>query len=105
MSIHIDKIYELTASAILTPANLLKNIKLENYNEIKYYKENNELICEMTSTEEEELVKYIYQFDLSDKLNRATILFEEEEIEIFNREKELRISIEEYTRIDSKKII
>lgn len=100
MSIHIDKIYELTASAILTPANLLKNIKLENYNEIKYYKENNELICEMTSTEEEELVKYIYQFDLSDKLNRATILFEEEEIEIFNREKELRISIEEYTRID-----
>gem|GEM_PF-4791477 len=28
MSIQIDKIYELTASAILTPANLLKNIKL-----------------------------------------------------------------------------
>ncbi|WP_285121817.1 hypothetical protein, partial [Lactococcus petauri] len=60
MSIHIDKIYELTTSAILTPANLLKNIKLENYNEIKYYKENNELICEMTSTEEEDLVKYVY---------------------------------------------
>jgi len=59
MSGDIEKIYELTNLEILTPHNLLDNIQLENYNEIKYYKEDQLLICEMQSTEDDEEVRYI----------------------------------------------
>ena len=57
---YIDEIYKLTNFAILTPSNLLNNIKLENYEEIRYYKDNGDLICEMVSIEDKEVVRYIY---------------------------------------------
>lgn len=34
----MSQVYELTNLALLTPQNLVENIQLENYLEIKYYK-------------------------------------------------------------------
>ncbi|EAE3409303.1 TPA: hypothetical protein PNM84_001355 [Listeria monocytogenes] len=104
MSTYLEDIYKLTNKTILTPSNLLSNIKLDNYNEVKYYKEDNMIICEMSSLEDDEEIKYFYKFDMSDKLQQATILYGLEEIEIFNRNKELTAAIEEYKNIKSKKI-
>jgi len=59
----------------------------------------------VTSTENGELIKYFYQFDLFDNLNRATILYDGEKMAIFNRNRELQISIEEYIEINSKEAI
>ncbi|MFL2106343.1 hypothetical protein [Desemzia sp. FAM 23991] len=89
MSSYIEKVYELTNLSILTPSNLLSNIKLDNYKEVKYYKIENTLICEMVSVEENEEVHYRYEFDTKDKLQKAIIVYQSEEMEIFNREKEL----------------
>lgn len=43
----ISQVYELTNLAILTPQNLVENIQLDNYLEIKYYKREDEIVCEM----------------------------------------------------------
>ncbi|KSU23181.1 hypothetical protein M20_0252 [Lactococcus lactis subsp. lactis] len=59
----------------------------------------------MSSIEEGELVKYLYQFDLTDKLNCATIILGKEKIEIFNRKNELEVSLREYVEIKSKNAI
>lgn len=85
----IQKIYELTNSTILTPYNLLDNIKLSNYTEIKYYKENDNIICSMVSLEDNEEILYFYTFDKKENLQTAKILYGSEELEIFNRSKEL----------------
>ncbi|EFU05742.1 hypothetical protein O1B96_001711 [Listeria monocytogenes] len=94
----IEKIYELTNSTVLTPHNLLDNIKLSNYIEIKYYKENNDIICQMTSLENQEKIHYLYVFDKNDHLQTAKILYESEELEIFNRSKELEKLIHDYEK-------
>ena len=102
---YIDEIYKLTNFAILTPSNLLNNIKLENYEEIRYYKDNGDLICEMVSIEDKEVVRYIYTFDLSDKLNKAIIYFGTETMEIFNRDKKLKKCLSQYDNLKSRNAI
>lgn len=94
----IEKIYKLTNSTVLTPHNLLDNIKLSNYTEIKYYKENNDIICQMTSLENQEEVHYLYVFDKNEHLQTAKILYGSEELEIFNRSKELEKLIHDYEK-------
>ena len=37
MDAYIKKIYDMLYSPILTPYNLLENVKLPNYNYLKYY--------------------------------------------------------------------
>lgn len=96
MSGYIEKIYELTNLSILTPSNLLSNIKLDNYKEIKYYKVEQKLICEMISIEDGEEVHYEYEFDVDNKLQRATIIYELEKMEIFNRKEELDLLLSKY---------
>ncbi|MEI5994121.1 hypothetical protein [Candidatus Enterococcus mansonii] len=102
----IERIYELTNSTILTPYNLLENIKLNNYSEINYYKEEQNIICRMTSLEDNEEVNYFYVFDKKDNLLTAKILYGTEELEIFNRSKELNSLIEHHKKqhIQNKKI-
>lgn len=85
----------------MTPATLLSNIKLDNYHEVKYYKQKNALICEMISIEDEEEIRYIYEFDSEDKLQKAKILYGIEKMEIFNRNDELKLLLSEY---ENKKV-
>src|SRR5690625_3757950 len=96
MSGDIKRIYELTNSEILTPHNLLDNIQLDNYREIKYYKEDQMLICEMISVENDGEVRYLYRFSMDNKLQTATIYLGSETMEIFNRRKELENEIKHY---------
>lgn len=104
MSCDIKRIYELTNLEILTPHNLLDNIQLDNYREIKYYKEDQILICEMISIEDDDEVRYLYEFSMDNKLQKATILLDSERMEIFNRSKELKNVIKYYEERTRRKI-
>ena len=64
---------------------MLDNIQLENYQEIKYYKQEQILFCEMKSIEDGKEVCYIYEFGMDNKLQKATIFFDSGSMEIFNR--------------------
>jgi len=91
MSGDIPRIYELTNLEILTPHNLLDNKQLDNYREIKYYKKYQMLICEMISIEDDDVVRYLYKFSMDNKLQTATIYLGAETMEIFNRQRELKM--------------
>ena len=101
MSNYINRIYELNNLSILTPVTLVSNIKLDNYHEVKYYKQKNALICEMISIENEEEIRYMYEFDEEDKLQKATILYGIEKMKIFNRNNELKLLLSEH---ENKKV-
>lgn len=103
MKNHIERIYELTNLVILTPGNLIENIKLENYTEIKFYKEETNIICKMTSIEENEEIFYFYEFDRNDKLQVAKILYGSDELEIFNRSKELEQLLNQHEKLETSK--
>jgi len=92
----INRIYELTNSAILTPHNLLDNIMLENYKEIKYRTTLRRITCEMLTLEDDKEVTYFYEFDFNNKLEQAYALYGEEKLELFDREKELATLLSEY---------
>ena len=64
----IDKIYQLIYSPILTPYNLLSNAKLDNYEYVNYYKEDNGLIAEMKCKVEDSFEIFYYYFDENDFL-------------------------------------
>ena len=102
----ISRIYELTNSAILTPHNLLENILLDNYHEIKYRTTSDYIICEMLTVEESSQVQYFYEFDFNNKLQQAYALYINERIELFNRTKELTSLLKnfEYQKQTQKKI-
>ena len=78
----MNQVYALTNLALLTPQNLVENIHLENYLEIKYYKSDKEIICEMITADENEEVKYVYCFSRNNQLQRAFALCGSESIEL-----------------------
>ncbi|MEG2937135.1 MAG: hypothetical protein RR812_01880 [Vagococcus sp.] len=95
----IEDIYELTEKSILTPYNLLSNIKLPEYNEVNYKK--NDKVIECTVIGATGFVA-TYLFDLDFSLQQASIMTDEEHFEIFNRKKQLNevlSKFEEYDRI------
>lgn len=100
----INRIYELTNSSILTPYNLLDNILLENYKEIKFTKDQNIIKCEILAIEDNNKDIFFYEFDNKNKLQLAYTISENETIELFNRKKELDTLLTDYKLIKSKKI-
>lgn len=94
----MNQVYALTNLALLTPQNLVENIHLENYLEIKYYKSDEEIICEMITEDENEEVKYVYCFSRNNQLQRAFALCGSESIELFDRSKELQTLLDEYDK-------
>ncbi|OYP41964.1 hypothetical protein C8E03_105142 [Lachnotalea glycerini] len=97
MNNFINQIYGLTNIALLTPQNLVENIQLDNYLEIKYFTKNNEIVCEMlTEDEDKEKAVYLYYFNMKNQLQRAYAEYRNENIEIFNRGKELECLLAEY---------
>jgi len=71
----INRIYELTNSAILTSHNLLDNIMLESYKEIKYRTTSDRIACETLTLEDDKEVTYFYEFDFNNKLQQAYALY------------------------------
>lgn len=92
----MNQVYGLTNLALLTPQNLVENIQLNNYLEIKYYKDDNEIICEMLAEDDGERVKYVYHFSKNNQLQTLFAVCEDECIEMFDRKKELQILLNEY---------
>ena len=92
----INRIYELTNSAILTPQNLLDNILLDNYKEIKYRATSNNIVCEMITIDDKKEINYFYEFTFDNKLQRAYAFYDEERLEIFDRAKELSSLLKDF---------
>lgn len=59
----VDKIYELTYLPMLTPYNLLDNMKLDNYTEINFKKNNLGVVSEITCIIDNRPKVFYYQFD------------------------------------------
>lgn len=92
----MNQLYELTNLALLTPQNLVENIQLDNYLEIRYYTKNKEIICEMSAEDEDGMVTYVYYFSMTNQLQRAYAAYGDENIELFDRNKELRVVLDDY---------
>ena len=92
----INQVYELTNLAILTPQNLVENIQLDNYLEIKYFKEKGMVVCEMLTEEEGEIIKYSYHFSMDNQLQLAYATYYDEKIYLFDRSKELKELLNDY---------
>lgn len=90
MDDQIKRIYELMYSPIITPYNLLENAKLTNYSYVKYYKDNNGIVCEMKCTlENNEDAVYYYCFDKEDKLEKIFTKDGRKKLLLYSRQDEL----------------
>lgn len=85
----MQRIYELKEKPILTPKNLLDNIKLENYKGINYGKNETGITCTLIEQEHASIVKHFYQFDSRDFLIKINSFYDEENIVLFDRKLEL----------------
>ena len=54
----VKRIYDLLHSPVLTPYNLLENVKLDNYFYVNYYKNEIGIVCEMKCTVKTVAISY-----------------------------------------------
>ncbi|KMT22969.1 hypothetical protein [Clostridium cylindrosporum] len=85
----IDKIYDLTYNEILTPYNLIDNLKLDNYHEIKYAKNNDGIIAEVICDVSQTRTSFYYQFNFDNFLNEIYYFEGNVKEYLFNRSAEL----------------
>jgi len=90
MENYIDKIYKLMYSPIITPYNLLGNVKLDNYAYVNYYKGYDGITCEMKCTTDDgfETIFY-YNFDQDDRLYNVYMELDSVKTLVFDRKTEL----------------
>lgn len=94
----IQEIYKLKHNPIVTPNNLLENIKLNNYNYVKCFKDektkylNVEMECVCADS-----VKrvFVYEFNKKDWVQRIIVKYPEYEV-FFDREGELEVLLLKY---------
>ena len=101
----IDKIYELIYSPILTPYNLLPNAKLDNYEYVNYYKQNDGLIAEMKCKVGNSFEIFYYYFDENDFLQEIYRLQDGIRELIYSRKDEIRKYETLYKNDIKKKVI
>ena len=71
MDAYIKRIYDMLYSPVLTPYNLLENVKLPNYRYVKYYTNSIGIVAEMLClVDEGEEKAFYYQFDKKDYLQK-----------------------------------
>lgn len=84
-----NKIYDLTYLPLLTPANLIGNLSLDNFININYSKNKIGIIAEVTCDVDKSIVKFYYQFDSKNFID-TIYYYENNEIEfMFDRKKML----------------
>lgn len=84
------EIYDLTYLPLLTPYNLIDNLKLENYISVKYTKKDNNIIAEIDCVIDERIMTFYYEFDSESNL-RLVYYYENNNIEyLFDRESMLK---------------
>lgn len=95
----IEKIYELKFSNLTTPWNLMENALLDNYEYVKYYKEQNELVVEMKCITLNSFNLFYYHFDEQNKLIKINLEHDNGTSELmFSRQAELEKLLEEYKK-------
>lgn len=95
----IDKIFDLKNQNIVTPYNLLENLKNDNYKYVNYLKEKNSILCDIGFIEDGSLIKFLYKFNKDFKLEN--IVYDTgtgENVELFNRQKELDKALFNYNQ-------
>lgn len=101
----IQNIYEIKNYSIVTPKDLLDNVKLDNYSYVNYYKKNNNLVVDMECMCEDGIRrKFNYIFDNNDNLLqiKATPGNLMQTDVLFDREIELKVLLDEYNEIQNK---
>ena len=85
---YINKLAELSNSAILTPYNLLENLQLDNYLSIHYYKQNESITADIVFLDHNEEIKFRYIFDYNNFLQKIYHVNGDDLIVHFDRAKE-----------------
>lgn len=91
-----SKIYDLTYHSILTPSNLLDNLKLDNYTNLNYSKKDGFTVCEIKCLVDGEQWEFYYTFDQNDHLQLAYYIEDDQRFFLFNRKEELQKLREEF---------
>lgn len=91
-----NDIYNLTYLPILTPYNLLDNLKLENYNSILYKKDGNNIITEITCTIDNNNIIFYYIFDIENNLHEAYYYENDNKVILFDRVQLLKTLKQDY---------
>ena len=60
---YINKLAELSDSAILTPYNLLENLHLDNYLSVNFCKKKEFIVADIVFLDHNEEIKFRYVFD------------------------------------------
>ena len=97
-----NEIYNLTYLPILTPNNLLDNLKLDNYNSISFKKSEDSIISEINCTINKESVTFYYIFDKDNNLNEAYYYENNNKMFLFNRIQLLESLKQEYLNSNKK---
>lgn len=84
----IDEYVELLNSAIVTPFNLLENIKLDNYVSINYSKKDGFIVADIIFLVNNDQIKYQYHFDMNNHLQKIFYVSGNEKTLEFDREEE-----------------
>ena len=97
MDDYVKKIYDMLYSPILTPYNLIENIKLPNYKYLKYYTNDIGIVAEMKCLVDGYGEKiFYYQFYEKDFLQRIYYFDNDAEEELFDRKQELEEAKKSY---------
>lgn len=96
------EIYDLTYLPLLTPYNLIDNLKLENYISVKYNKKDNNIIAEIDCIIDDRVITFYYEFDAENNLKLIYYYENNNKEYLFDRETMLKELRETYNK--SKKV-
>lgn len=91
-----DRIFELKYLPIVTPHNLLENIKLNNYESIRFSKKDGLIVCELVCLIDDESINFFYEFDNNEFLQSSYYYENGKKILLFCREVEFQNLINKY---------
>ena len=96
-----NEIYDLTYLPLLTPANLIENLNLDNFKNINYSKNEIGIMAEVICEINKSMMKFYYQFDSKNFIN-TIYYYENNEIEfMFDRKKMLSDLRSEFSNLEA----
>lgn len=96
MDNYIKKIFELMYSPIVTPYNLIENVKLNNYDYVKYYTEDDSVVAEMKCLVDDKKAIFFYYFDDNSYLQKVYLEKDGCKKIVFERSSEIETLKKEY---------
>lgn len=85
----IEQLYDEIHSPKITPHDLLRNVKLDNYLSIDFKYQDNFLIATSTCLVDKKIATFTYSFQ-NDKLISLKSIYDGEENEVYNRDEEIQ---------------